>query len=132
MFGAGAPQPAEPRRTALNGHAYTWQQLIDYYGNDAWQRGNEAEDRDAPQFAVHAEEGLLQLSAVETYAVPLRMRFAEHLCATHPPDAGGTLAAIAENKRLGPTDCGIAMETSPLDRVIFQEASSSHHSSSAE
>ena len=132
MFGAGAPQPAEPRRTALNGHAYTWEQLIDYYGNDAWQRGNEAEDRDAPQLAVHTEEGFCQLPAVETYAVPLRMRSPEHLCATQPLDVGGTLVAIAESKRLGPTDCGIAQETSPLDRIIFQEASSSHHSSSAE
>ena len=58
MSGAGARQPAEnpaePRRIAMDGQAYTCQQFLDYYGNDACQRWEDAYDRDAPQLAVHA------------------------------------------------------------------------------
>ena len=58
MSGAGAPQPAEnpaePRRIALNGQTYTWQEFFDYYGNDASQHWQRAYDCDAPQLAVHA------------------------------------------------------------------------------
>ena len=59
--GGGAPQPAEnpadARRIALDGKAYTWPQYVEAYGDDAQRCWDEAfvfDDRDASQLAVNA------------------------------------------------------------------------------
>ena len=65
---SGAPQPADEnadvRRIALDGHAYTWPEYVEVYGedaqrcwDDAYERGVATEvfgDSDASQLAVHA------------------------------------------------------------------------------
>ena len=68
MFVAGAPRPAEnlaePRRIALNGQAYTWQEFSDYYGNDAWQHWNDADLRAA---VAHAKAELLNTRSAHQF-----------------------------------------------------------------
>ena len=67
MSGAGARQPAEnpaePRRIAMDGQAYTCQQFLDYYGNDASHRWEDA--KLAADVTENLEEKKAELSRVQ-------------------------------------------------------------------
>ena len=63
----GAPQPAG-ERIALDGHAYTWPQFVQHYGQDArrcWDEAFVFHDRDASQLAVNAHGGAQPAAVID-------------------------------------------------------------------